>query len=136
MSNQNYTIEQMIQAALDERSAGNLDASQKWVRRAEDAVLPHDYEGLTALWSAMNMGLGGNEFEISQEKARHYITQVAESDNLKAQEIVMIQYLEGTNGFPQDMGSFKYWADRAKTLGSELATKEIKKFERKSKHAK
>ena len=133
MRNQSYTIEQMVQAALDERSAGNLEASQKWIQRAEDAVVPHDFEGLTALWSAMNMGLGGYEFDISQDKARRYIIQVAESDNWKAQEIVMIQYLECTNGFQQDIDRFKYWAERAKVLGSKLAIKELKKFERKSK---
>jgi TPR repeat protein len=133
MSDQSYTIEQMVQLALDERSAGNLEAGQKWIHRAENLVLPNDYEGLTALWSAMCLGLGCSNFEESQAKALSYISRVADADNLKAQEIVMIQYLEGTNGFPQDIERFKYWADRAKSLGSELAIKELKKFERKRK---
>lgn len=136
MVSDDYTIDEMVQLALDERAAGNLEASNKWIWHAERMVLPHDTKGLTALWSAMRMGLGGYELEVGEEKAMRYIIAVANADNWVAQEIVMIDYLEGLNGFPQDFERFRYWAERAKALGSTLAVKELKKFERKNKRAK
>jgi TPR repeat protein len=123
-------IRAYVELARVEGARGDIDRSNDLVDQAEKLLRPEDLEGRVELWSAYREGLGKGTQQQKDAKALNLIAEVAASGNVPAQEILMMDYLEGTNGVQKDPERFHSWAKRAAKGGSVLAAEELKKFAR------
>lgn len=107
----------------DERRGGEL------VDEAERLLRPDDMDSRVDLWSAYEAGFGSGGAAENHVKAKLHITCLAEWGNLRAQEVLLMNYLLGANGYSQDVAQFLHWATRAAEAGSELAREELGSFD-------
>lgn len=120
----------ILDASRAARCEGNLELSNELLAKAERVIQPEDLDGLVEIWSAIAMErLGDFAPDLRDKKAHDYLLLLAEAGNVRAQEILMIDYLEGLNGLPQSFESFLFWNERAIAAGSELAKRERRKFQ-------
>ena len=148
MDTNQKSIAELIKAARAELSDGSTEGylafwrnehgdrderlakSDKLLAEAESLFSPEDLEAAVDLWSAFKSGLGCRNVIDANKKAFHYMSLVAEAGNISAQEMLMVDYLHGLNGLPVDKERFLYWCNRAILGGSNLASKELKKYKK------
>ena len=98
--------------------------------RAEAVLRLDDLDAIVDLWSAIALAwLGDFEPDERGRRSTYYLELLGEAGNLPAQEMLMINYLEGANGVDRSEEKFLYWSERAMGSGSELAREEREKFE-------
>jgi TPR repeat protein len=118
-------IQATLEMAFVKRCQDKRDEGLLLAQKAEKLLL----DSISSIWIAYQWrGLGAVAYEESEQRGIHYLTLLAYSNNILAQETLMINYLEGKNGVKKNIDKFLYWADQAKLLGSKLATSEIKKY--------
>jgi TPR repeat protein len=120
----------MIELARVKLAVGDAEGSSCLIRMAEEALSDQDFDAWVDLWGAYRQGLGDGSQELKDAKALNLISQLAETGNVPAQEILMMDYLCGTNGVTQDSDKFLFWATRAMEAGSAVAARELKMFRR------
>lgn len=117
-----------VEAARAARARGENEKAHALLLDAERLLIPGDLDGLTELWSAISMErLGDFEYEERDLKAGALLERLAEAGNVPAQEILMVDFLDGLNGRTPDFLKFVEWAERAAANGSSLAASELQK---------
>jgi hypothetical protein len=117
-----------IEAARSARARGERENAQALLSEAESLLTPEDLDGLTELWSAISMErMGDFGPEERDRKSGELLERLAEAGNVRAQEILMIDYLHGLNGRNASFLKFLEWSERAAAGGSLLAAAERRK---------
>jgi hypothetical protein len=117
-----------IEAARSARARGDSAMVQQLLSQAESLLTPDDLDGLTELWSAISMErMGDFGPEERDRKAGELLERLARAGNVRAQEILMLDYLQGLNGREASFIKFVEWSERAVAGGSLLAAAERKK---------
>ena len=120
---------QKIVEAREARSRGDDATAHALVVEAESLLTPDDLDGMVEVWSALrNEWMGSFEPDERFNRAAKLLEQLGEAGNVRAQEMLMIDYLEGLGGFAQSVRKFLYWSERAMKNGSIAAAEERRKF--------
>jgi hypothetical protein len=122
-------IQEIVDAARRAREEGNFNLSNELIVKAEQTVRPEDLDGIVELWSAIGMErMGDFDPEVRDRKSHEYLLLLGEAGNVRAQEILMMDFLQGLNGVARDIDKFLYWSQVAIENGSEVARSERRKF--------
>jgi len=111
-------IDPMIELAFWELDAGRRGESNEWMRRAESALRPDDWDGHVSLHSAYQMGLGEGDIEAQQRRALEHLEKVARAGNVVAQQTLALDFLRGLNGCELNVAEFEKWIQMAIRGGS------------------
>lgn len=121
-------IPALIELARVAMAEGNQSESEALVTRAQGVLADDDFDNSVEIWGAYRQGLGeGNQAE-KDSKALALILRLAERGNVAAQEVVMMDYLLGTNGVARNAAEFERWAMLAASNGSQAAAAELRAF--------
>ncbi len=102
--------------------------SVKLIQDIEDRLDGNDTDAHVDLFIALRSGLGAGSQEERNERALRYMKKLANFGNVPVQEMLMMDYLHGTNGVPNSIQCFLHWAKVAAENGSILAKEELAQF--------
>ena len=102
-------ISAVIQMARIKAVLEHHTESENLILKAENLLKKNDFDGRVDLWNAYRAGLGAGTREDQDRKALEHLYALAHAGNLMAQEILMMDYLNGTNGVSTDILESKKW---------------------------
>lgn len=120
----------MVDMADLDYDSGNIESSQAWVRRVEDAVKAGNAEAAIYLASGYERGLGEGSREERLLKAIAMLGHAAEHGFVSCAHALMTNYLYGLNGVSVSREKFEYWARKAAEFGSPAAQEALGKLDR------
>ncbi len=125
----NGSVLSLIALAHYYSGAGDNAASDKCMERAEKAIQPDDFDGHVDMASAYQTGLGARDYRRRHELALFHMQIVGEAGNPEIQISLLLHYLQGLNGAPEDKVRALYWAKRAARSGSVRARIVVRNLE-------
>ncbi len=115
------SITALITLALYYKTSGNGAASGACIDRCERALTDDNLYGHLELAGAYQTGLGNGDLLDQKNRALELLAVVGEAGNPDIQVSLMLHYLHGLNGAPEDRNRALYWASKAALNGSRRA---------------